>query len=60
MADDRTIGSDTLKLACAIVRRGDPEPLEWTARHPDWIRLDGTMRVEGGTAEAALKALRRG
>ncbi len=59
MASDRSTGPDMLKLACAIIRRGDPEPLGWTARHPDWIRLSGTIRSEGGTAEEALAALQQ-
>jgi hypothetical protein len=59
MANDRSTGPDMLKLACAIIRRGDPEPVDWTSRRPDWIRLAGTIAVQGGTAEEALAALQQ-
>ncbi len=42
MADERE-GPDTLRVPFIFVRHGDPEPLEWMAQHPDWVKIPTVM-----------------
>jgi hypothetical protein len=41
--DDRSSGSDTLEVPFVFVKHGDPEPTEWMARHPGWVKFPATM-----------------
>ena len=35
--------SDELEVAFLFVPRGDPEPTEWMAAHPGWVKFPATM-----------------
>ena len=37
-------GGNEVGAAFVFVPHGDPEPVEWMARHRDWVRIPATMR----------------
>ncbi len=48
MADDPFDGFDPLhdlRTPFIFVPHGDPEPLEWMAAHPGWVKFPATMVV---------------
>ncbi len=41
--DDDFDGSNTLRVPFVFVKRGDPLPTEWMARHPGWVKFPATL-----------------
>ncbi len=42
MTEERD-GPDTLRVPFIFVKHGDPEPREWMARHPGWVKIPAVM-----------------
>jgi hypothetical protein len=45
----RPASSGDLSAAFSFVPHGDPEPTEWMAAHPGWIRIPATLVPRPGT-----------
>jgi len=43
MEDEDAAGPDDLVVPFIFVPHGDPEPTEWMARHPGWVRFPATL-----------------
>ncbi len=43
MTDDKSSEPDTLEVPFVFVKHGDPEPTEWMAAHPGWVKFPATM-----------------
>ncbi|HTR16619.1 MAG TPA: hypothetical protein VMI52_06255 [Acetobacteraceae bacterium] len=54
MPDSRPDDPDALQSPMVFVRHGDPEPTEWMARHPGWIKVPATMVPRAAPKAAAM------
>ena len=58
MAGDDGDGPDELRVPFVFVPTGAPDPVEWMARHPGWVRFPATFKphprpvIGGNTPEA--------
>ncbi len=57
---DGEIGPDDLRMSFIFVPHGEPEPLEWMAEHPGWVKFPAVMvpRSRAEPPEAPIPARR--